>query len=89
MGNGGMIRAADVAERQGIGRGSAIDQKHAAVGLEQRAQAIANLRGPGIVAVAGDMPLGIGAQEGLHRLRTHAGVVIRGELLGHADTTRA
>jgi hypothetical protein len=82
--NHGVIGPADLRQRQGIGRRTVEDEEHLAVRLEQLADARAGLLRPGVVAVAGDMALGVGADQRIEGLRADAGVVVGGELLRHA-----
>ena len=53
MGDDGMVGPAQLRQRQRVGRRAVEDEKHLAIRLEQLAYAVAGLRGPGIVAVAG------------------------------------
>ena len=80
----GVIGPADLRQRQGVGRRAVEDEEHVAVRLEQLADTRARLLRPGVVAVAGHAALGVGADQRVERLRAYAGVVVGGELLGHA-----
>ena len=85
VGDDGVIGLADLRQRQGVCRRAVEDEEHLAIGLEQLTQPGASLLRPGIVAVAGDMTLGVGADQRIQRLRAEPRIVVGGELLGHAS----
>jgi hypothetical protein len=78
----GVIRLAQRRQRERVGRRAVEHEEDFAVGLEQVADAVADLRGPRVVAIGGLVAARVGLDQRPQRFRADARVVVGSEMLG-------